>query len=130
MAAAWCGGVLGIRNCGHQSGARHRRAESKVCSSCTGRAEGGLFGCTEPGAGSDVSGITATAVKDGDQYVLNGGKTFITAGTRADFVTLLAGPTTTPRWPHFFVVERGRRVFSRKESQEDGLVGFGYGRAV
>ena len=40
---------------------------------------------TEPGAGSDVSGVTTKAVRDGDHYVVNGSKTYITSGTRADF---------------------------------------------
>ncbi len=42
---------------------------------------------TEPGAGSDVAGITTRAVRDGDHYVVNGSKTFISSGCRADFVT-------------------------------------------
>ncbi len=48
------------------------------------------LGVTEPNAGSDVAGIQTTARRDGDDYVINGSKTFITNGTRADFVTLLA----------------------------------------
>lgn len=47
------------------------------------------LGVSEPGAGSDVAGIRTTARKVGDEYVINGSKTFITNGTRADFVTLL-----------------------------------------
>jgi acyl-CoA dehydrogenase len=42
---------------------------------------------TEPGAGSDVAAITTRAVRDGDHYVLNGAKTFISSGCRADLVT-------------------------------------------
>ncbi len=42
---------------------------------------------TEPGAGSDVAGITTRAERRGDHFVVNGSKTFITSGTRADFVT-------------------------------------------
>jgi citronellyl-CoA dehydrogenase len=45
---------------------------------------------SEPAAGSDVAGIRTVARKDGDDYILNGQKTFITNGTRAHFVTLLA----------------------------------------
>jgi acyl-CoA dehydrogenase len=45
---------------------------------------------TEPGTGSDVAGLTTRAVRDGDSYVINGSKTYITSGTRADVVTLLA----------------------------------------
>ena len=47
----------------------------------------GSLAVTEPTGGSDVAGITTTAVRDGDHYVVNGSKTFITSGTRADFVT-------------------------------------------
>jgi acyl-CoA dehydrogenase len=42
---------------------------------------------TEPGGGSDVARLTTKAVRDGDHYVVSGSKTFITSGTRADFVT-------------------------------------------
>jgi len=48
------------------------------------------LGITEPGTGSDVASIRTRAVKDGDEYVINGSKTFITSGTRADFITLAA----------------------------------------
>ena len=46
------------------------------------------LGVTEPGCGSDVSAIRTTARRDGDDYVINGSKTFITNGARADFITL------------------------------------------
>jgi acyl-CoA dehydrogenase len=47
----------------------------------------GSLAVTEPGGGSDVARISTTAVRDGDHYVVNGAKTFITSGVRADFVT-------------------------------------------
>src|SRR4051812_9542071 len=47
----------------------------------------GALAVTEPHGGSDVAGIRTTAVRDGDHYVVNGAKTFITSGVRADFVT-------------------------------------------
>jgi citronellyl-CoA dehydrogenase len=47
------------------------------------------LGVSEPNAGSDVAGIQTVARRDGDDYVVNGAKTFITNGTRADFVTML-----------------------------------------
>jgi len=47
----------------------------------------GSLAVTEPGGGSDVAGITTIATRDGDSYVVNGAKTFITSGVRADFVT-------------------------------------------
>jgi alkylation response protein AidB-like acyl-CoA dehydrogenase len=49
----------------------------------------GCLGITEPGAGSDVAGIRTTARRDGDEYVINGAKTFITNGPRADFIVLV-----------------------------------------
>ncbi|MFW6053509.1 MAG: acyl-CoA dehydrogenase family protein, partial [Persicimonas sp.] len=48
------------------------------------------LGVSEPGAGSDVAGMTTVAKKDGDDYVISGQKTWITNGTRADFITLAA----------------------------------------
>lgn len=45
---------------------------------------------TEPGGGSDVAALRTTAVRDGDHYVLNGEKTFITSGMRADYITVAA----------------------------------------
>ncbi|QSP96215.1 acyl-CoA dehydrogenase family protein [Marinobacter salinisoli] len=50
---------------------------------------------TEPGAGSDLQGIKTTAVKQGDEYILNGSKTFITNGQLADLVIVVA--KTDPR---------------------------------
>ncbi len=47
----------------------------------------GALAITEPGGGSDVARITTRADRDGDHYVVNGAKTFITSGVRADFVT-------------------------------------------
>ena len=47
----------------------------------------GALGVTEPGGGSDVANIRTRAVRDGDDFVVNGAKTFITSGVRADFVT-------------------------------------------
>ena len=45
------------------------------------------LGITEPGAGSDVAQIATTAIRDGDHYVVNGSKTYITGGMRADWVS-------------------------------------------
>jgi alkylation response protein AidB-like acyl-CoA dehydrogenase len=50
----------------------------------------GCLGITEPGAGSDVAGIRTKAIRDGDEYVITGSKTFITNGPRADFILLVA----------------------------------------
>src|SRR5215216_2825493 len=47
------------------------------------------LGITEPDAGSDVSGIKTRAIRDGDDWVINGSKTYITNGHRADFIVLV-----------------------------------------
>lgn len=61
---------------------------------------------TEPDAGSDVSALKTTAVREGDSYVINGSKTYITNGTQADFLTLLARTSDEPGYHSFslFVV--------------------------
>ena len=69
---------------------------------------------TEPGTGSDLAGIVTSAIRDGDDYVINGSKTFITNGINADLVIVVArtGPD-----PHggltLFVVEDGVDGFER-----------------
>jgi len=54
------------------------------------------IGVSEPGAGSDVASIKTTARKDGDDYIINGGKMWITNGTQADFMCLLANTGDGP----------------------------------
>ena len=70
---------------------------------------------TEPGTGSDLAGIATTAVRDGDEYVVNGSKTFITNGINADLVIVAA--KTDPSARHtglsLLVVERGMEGFER-----------------
>ncbi|MFB7590612.1 acyl-CoA dehydrogenase family protein [Streptomyces sp. NPDC056169] len=56
----------------------------------------GCFGLTEPGTGSDAGNLTTRAVRDGDDYVVNGTKMFITNGTWADVVLLFARTNDTP----------------------------------
>src|SRR3954464_14232034 len=58
----------------------------------------GCIAITEPGAGPDVAGIRTSAIRDGDEYVINGSKTFITNGPRADFIVLVA--KTDPKARH------------------------------
>ena len=50
----------------------------------------GSLAITEPGGGSDVGNLTTKAVRDGDEYILNGAKTYITSGVRADYVVTAA----------------------------------------
>ncbi|GHE14465.1 acyl-CoA dehydrogenase FadE20 [Klenkia taihuensis] len=76
---------------------------------------------TEPGTGSDLQGITTTARRDGDGWVLNGSKTFITNGINADLVIVVA--RTNPDAPaskgtSLLVVERGMAGFERGRNLE------------
>jgi alkylation response protein AidB-like acyl-CoA dehydrogenase len=70
---------------------------------------------TEPGAGSDLQGVRATAVREGDHYVLNGQKTFITNGINADLVIVVAktDPEAGARGVTLLAVERGMEGFGR-----------------
>ncbi|HXP18367.1 MAG TPA: acyl-CoA dehydrogenase family protein [Streptosporangiaceae bacterium] len=75
---------------------------------------------SEPGAGSDLQGIRTTAVRDGDTYLLNGQKTFISNGQLADLVIVVA--RTDPDAGHhgisLLVVERGMAGFERGRNLE------------
>ncbi len=70
---------------------------------------------TEPGTGSDLASISATAIRDGDHYVVNGAKTFITNGINADLV--ITAVKTDPARRHkgisLLVLERGMPGFER-----------------
>ena len=70
---------------------------------------------TEPGIGSDLASMGTTAVRDGDHYVVNGSKTFITNGINADLVVtaVKTDPTQRHRGMSLLVVERGMEGFER-----------------
>ncbi|CAM3862095.1 acyl-CoA dehydrogenase family protein [Kibdelosporangium persicum] len=73
----------------------------------------GSLAVTEPDGGSDVANISTTAKRDGDDYIVNGAKTFITSGCRADFVTTVVrtgGPGA--HGISLLVVERGTPGFT------------------
>jgi alkylation response protein AidB-like acyl-CoA dehydrogenase len=59
------------------------------------------LGITEPDAGSDVAGIKTRAVRDGDDYVINGSKTYITNGHRADVIVLVTKTGTAGNYDDF-----------------------------
>jgi acyl-CoA dehydrogenase len=68
---------------------------------------------TEPGAGSDVSGVRLSAKREGDHYILSGTKTFITSGAKADYITTLARTSDDPHGGlTFFLVESDTEGFS------------------
>ncbi|MDP2725994.1 MAG: acyl-CoA dehydrogenase family protein [Dehalococcoidia bacterium] len=74
----------------------------------------GCFGLTEPNAGSDVLSIETTARKDGDYYIINGTKTFITNGTFADFCITVAytDKEKKGRGISLFLVDKGTPGFT------------------
>ncbi|ASP38968.1 acyl-CoA dehydrogenase [Bacterioplanes sanyensis] len=73
---------------------------------------------TEPGAGSDLAGVRTTAVVDGDDYVLNGSKTFITNGQLADLIIVVAKTDTSAgaKGVSLFLVEADRPGFQRGQN--------------
>ncbi|UGS34872.1 acyl-CoA dehydrogenase family protein [Capillimicrobium parvum] len=71
------------------------------------------IGMTEPGAGSDLASMRTTARRDGDGWVLNGSKTFITNGTAADLVVVAARTGSGPREITLFAIEEGVEGFTR-----------------
>ena len=75
----------------------------------------GALAMTEPGAGSDLKGIRTSARRDGDQWILNGQKTFISSGIMADVVVVAArtDPEGGSRAFSLFVVERDTPGFER-----------------
>ncbi|WP_137726142.1 acyl-CoA dehydrogenase family protein [Prescottella subtropica] len=83
-----------------------------------GMAAGELIGAiamTEPGAGSDLQGLKTTAVRDGDHWVINGQKTFITNGIHSDLVIIVCrtDPNAGSKGFSLIVVERDTPGFSR-----------------
>ncbi len=81
----------------------------------------GAWGLTEPNTGSDAGNMRTTAVKDGDNWVLNGAKNFITHGQSGHVAVVIArtGEPNTARNATAFIVERGTAGFSggRKEDK-------------
>ena len=75
---------------------------------------------TEPGAGSDLQGVKTTAVLDGDEYVINGSKTFITNGWLADLVIVVAktDPKAGAKGTSLFLVEANTPGFSKGKRLE------------
>ncbi|MGW4634434.1 MULTISPECIES: acyl-CoA dehydrogenase family protein [unclassified Nocardia] len=75
----------------------------------------GAIAMTEPGTGSDLQAVKAKAIRDGDEYVINGSKTFITNGAQADLIILVAktDPTQGAAGVSLVLVEADRAGFRR-----------------
>ncbi|MGQ3073135.1 MAG: acyl-CoA dehydrogenase family protein [Ferrovibrionaceae bacterium] len=80
----------------------------------------GAIAMTEPGAGSDLQGVRTTAVRDGDDYVINGQKTFITNGQNANIVIVVTktSPKDGARGTSLFLVEGERPGFKKGRNLE------------
>ena len=80
----------------------------------------GAIAMTEPGVGSDLANMRTTAVRDGDTYVVNGGKTFITNGINSDVVVVAVKTDTAQkhRGISLLVLERGMKGFDRGRNLE------------
>ncbi len=78
------------------------------------------IGMTEPGTGSDLQAIKTTAVLDGDEYVINGSKTFITCGQQADLVILVCktDPSAGAKGTSLILVEAGTPGFEKGKNLE------------
>ncbi len=86
----------------------------------------GSFGLTEPGAGSDSAGTKTTAVRDGDSYVINGGKCFITNASVGEtfVITAVTDKTKGYKGISSFILEKGMKGFSvGKKENKMGLRG-------
>jgi len=75
----------------------------------------GAIAMTEPGTGSDLQGIKTTATRDGDDFIINGSKTFITNGWHADLVIVVCktDPAIGAKGTSLFLVERGMPGFEK-----------------
>ena len=75
---------------------------------------------TEPGIGSDLASMTTTAIADGDDFIVNGSKTFITNGINADLVitAVKTDPTQRHKGMSLVIIERGMEGFERGRNLE------------
>lgn len=80
----------------------------------------GAWGLTEPNTGSDAGNMKTTAVKEGNEWVLNGAKNFITHGNTGDVAVVIArtGEPNTPRNASAFIVDRGTSGFKRGRKED------------
>ncbi|KWV32672.1 acyl-CoA dehydrogenase family protein [Micromonospora rifamycinica] len=111
-AGARTGGTLGGRLSAHRSAADDPLVTRYVRPTLAGELIGALA-ITEPDGGSDVAAIRTTARRDGDHYLVNGSKTYVTSGVRADFVTTaVCGDFPGSGSLHLLVVDKGTPGFT------------------
>ncbi len=83
----------------------------------------GALGMTEPNAGSDLAALRTSAVKEGDYYILNGSKTFITNGVYADYVVMAAktNPAAGVKGISLFVVDTNTKGYTVSKLDKLGV---------
>ncbi|TDL99701.1 MAG: acyl-CoA dehydrogenase [Flavobacteriaceae bacterium] len=81
------------------------------------------LGMTEPGAGSDLAALSTTAVREGDYYIVNGSKTFITNGVYADFMVtaVKTDPSKGPAGVSLLVIDCNSEGFTRSKLHKLGM---------
>ncbi|HIB48731.1 MAG TPA: acyl-CoA dehydrogenase [Flavobacteriaceae bacterium] len=104
-AAMWAHAYLAMTHLNKEG--NHEQKEKYLAPSITGEKIGCLC-ITEPFGGSDVSGMRTTAVKEGDSYIINGSKTFITNGVFSDYLIVAAktAPELGNKGISIFVIDR------------------------
>ncbi|WP_431886225.1 acyl-CoA dehydrogenase family protein [Micromonospora wenchangensis] len=106
------GGTLGGRLAARRSAADDPLVTRYVRPTLAGELIGALA-ITEPDGGSDVAAIRTTARRDGDHYLVNGSKTYVTSGVRADFVTTaVCGDFPGSGSLHLLVIDKGTPGFT------------------
>jgi alkylation response protein AidB-like acyl-CoA dehydrogenase len=100
----------------------HEQKARYIARICSGEYQAGAFALTEPGAGSDPAAMTTTAVRDGDEWVLNGSKIFITSGSFAGVFVVWAVTDPAARKGKgisLFLVEAGTKglIIGKKEKK-------------
>ena len=110
-AAMWAHEYLAMTHLNKEG--NHQQKEKYL----TPSVEGDMIGClciTEPFGGSDVAGMRSTAIKQGDKYILNGSKTFITNGVYSDYLIVAAktDPSDKYKGISIFIVDRASRGIS------------------
>ena len=127
-AYASLGGIAGITSAtaGGLSRAGNEKIREKTLSGLLSGDKIGCMAITEPDAGSDASAIKTEAVLKGDHYVVNGSKTWISNGTIADYVILLAtiDPSLGPKGICQILVEKEVSPFESQEIHKMGLKSF------
>ena len=103
----------------------HYGSEEQKRSALAGDGAGEIVGAiamSEPAAGSDLQGIQTTAVRDGDGYVVNGSKTFVTNGWHADLVITVAktNPAAGAKGTSLLLLERGMAGLREGPAPEEG----------